>query len=74
MIDITKEIITEKGLRVIDLQYIPCNSCGNQVTYPIKGSIVVSEKPFKTEFCIWTEDGECDKVFKSNKNKNIKEK
>ena len=48
---------TKSGKRVIDLEIVLKNSCGNEVTFPVKGSIVVREKPLKTKYTIWTLDG-----------------
>ena len=51
------EIRTKGGQRVVGLQYVPRNSCGDMVTYPIKGSIVRCEKPLKLEYNIWSPEG-----------------
>ena len=67
MIDINKTYRTAEGKRVYNLNYVPFNSCGEKVTYPIKGSIIVREKPFKTRYQIWSEDGITDVVFGKNK-------
>jgi hypothetical protein len=48
---------TKSGQRVTHVQYVPYNSAGRKVTFPIKGSVVVREKPLKLKFCIWTIDG-----------------
>lgn len=73
MIDITKPHRTKEGKRVIDLTYVPYNSCGNKVTYPIKGTIVVREKPRKLEYCIWSEDGRYDVVWGNHSEKDLVE-
>ena len=65
MIDINKTYRTRSGKRVIGLKYVPLNSNGEKVTYPIKGSIIVREKPFKARYQIWSEDGITDVVFKN---------
>ena len=67
MIDINKKYRTREGKRVYSLNYVPLNSCGEKVTYPIKGSIVVREKPLKYRYQIWSEDGITDVVFGKNK-------
>jgi len=56
-IDVKGDYKTSKGQRVIDLQCILCNSTGSEVTFPIKGSVVIKEKPLRTEYTIWTLDG-----------------
>jgi len=48
---------TVSGKRVIYLVYEAIGSAGNKVTFPIKGTIVVREKPWKTEYQIWTPGG-----------------
>ena len=60
------EAKTKKGQRVVNLSYVPHNSIGGKVTYPIKGSIVRKEKPFKVEYAIWSEDGKQDVVWGNN--------
>ena len=62
-LSLPSELKTVNGKRVIDVRYEPRNSTGAKVTYPIKGSIVVQEKPFKTEYAIWSADGRIDVVF-----------
>jgi hypothetical protein len=73
LIDITRPIKTKSGKRVIGLKYKEYNSCGKRVTYPLKGSIVVREKPLKLEYCIWSEDGIYDVVWKKNSELDIVE-
>ena len=63
MIDINKPVQTKSGKRVVALSRIPFNSAGNKVTFPIKGTIVVNEKPLRTVFNIWTDDGINDPVM-----------
>ena len=70
-IDITKKYITRSGKRVVGLSCVPRNSCGELVTYPIKGSIVIKEKPLKLEYCIWSDEGVTDVVFGKNKGKDL---
>lgn len=62
MIDINKEYKTRDGNVVINLEYIPFNSAGKRVTFPIKGTIVY-EKPRKLQYCIWTKDGKYDPTW-----------
>ena len=73
MIDVNKSYRTKNGQRVINLTYVPLNSAGNKVTYPIKGSIVRSEKPLKVEYMIWSEDGIVDVVWGRHSNDNLTE-
>lgn len=56
-IDPSKVYKTACGKRVVDLHINLHNSNGNEVTYPVKGTIVLREKPFKTTYAIWTLDG-----------------
>ena len=62
-IDPTKEYRTKSGKRVISINIVTHNSCGGKVTYPVKGCIVVREKPWKTDYCIWSADGRYDVVW-----------
>lgn len=75
MLDLTKEY-TCNGKRVIGLEYTPTVICSNgtaiQVTYPIKGTIVVSEKPRKLRYQTWSEEGIADIVW--GKGHNLVEK
>lgn len=52
-----KQYRTKSGKRVIGLEVVLKNSTGAEVTFPVKGSIVTSEKPFRTLYHIWTLDG-----------------
>lgn len=61
-IDINKEY-TCNGKRVIGLQIVLKNSCGDMVTYPVKGSVVLREKPLKMGYSIWSIKGEKDVVW-----------
>ena len=64
-IDLSKEYKTVSGKRVILSQIVLYNSLDEEVTFPVKGSVVVSEKPFKTKFSIWTLDGRWDTIKKN---------
>jgi hypothetical protein len=57
------DTVLKDGRRVIGLKYVPFNSAGARVTYPIKGSIVTCEKPLKTTYGIWSIDGKNDVVW-----------
>jgi len=67
MIDINKKY-TCNGKRVINLKIELKNSIGEDVTYPVKGSIVVREKPFKLKYAIWSIDGKEDVVWNTGHN------
>lgn len=67
MIDVNKKYKCG-GKTVIGLKIVERNMCGNLVTYPVKGSVVTCEKPFKTELRIWSIDGIADVVWGKGKN------
>ena len=71
MIDITKKWMTREGKIVVNLNYTPLNSCGNKVTYPIKGTIILRDKPLKTTYAIWSEDGISDVVWRNNSEQDL---
>lgn len=71
MLDITRPLHTKSGKRVIGLKIKEHNCVGNKVTYPLKGSIVIREKPLKLEYCIWTLDGIYDIVFNTHEEMNL---
>jgi hypothetical protein len=54
-----KQYKTRDGHRVINVHEVPFNSVGNLVTFPIKGNVVIKEKPGKmnTTYTIWRKDG-----------------
>jgi len=56
-IDIAKPYKTQSGKRVIDLNIKLYNRIGNEVTFPVKGTVIVKEKPLRTRYQIWTLDG-----------------
>jgi len=66
-IDVTKTYKTRGGKTVENLQIVLHNSVGNEVTYPVKGTIVLKEKPRKTTYAIWSLDGKHNVCFSSNK-------
>ena len=66
MIDITKTYTTRTGKRVVGLQYKPYNDYGEAVTYPFKGTIIRREKPLKTSYAIWDENGRYDVVWSTH--------
>jgi len=65
-IDLDVTYRTRSSKRVINLERTLYNSNGNEVTFPVKGSVVVREKPFKSEYQIWTLDGRADVLNKSD--------
>ncbi len=72
MIDVTKPIVTRDGKRVICARRIEKNSCGEKVTYPIKGNIVVHEYPLRTEYQLWSDEGFFDVVWGNSPEKDIR--
>lgn len=62
-IDPDKQYYTREGYQVINLHIVMENSVGDEVTYPVKGTVVVRTKPYKTEYHIWSLDGRRDVVF-----------
>lgn len=66
MIDLSKSYVTRNGFKVCNLHYKPFNSLGNKVTFPIKGSIIIKDKPLRMIYQIWTEDGNCS-IFGEHK-------
>jgi len=73
MIDLGKIQTTRGGKRVIALRYVPRNSAGRKVTFPIKGTVIEREKPLRTSYQIWTEDGEVDPVWGRNPERDLVE-
>lgn len=51
--DLTKPMKTRDGCRVTNLSFVPRNCVGNFVTFPIKGTVIVNEKPLKQMFMTW---------------------
>jgi len=68
---LSKELKTVSGHRVIGVEFVETNSVGNKVTFPIKGSIVLREKPLKLEYNIWTKDGRLSIWEKTKKDLDI---
>ena len=64
MIDLKKQYKTRNGLKVVLHEIKLKNSCGKNVTYPVKGTIYHS--PRKKEYMIWSIDGIIDVVFENN--------
>jgi len=65
-IDPSKTYKTRGGKRVEHIQIVLHNGIGEEVTNPVKGSIIVREKPRKTEYCIWALDGVWDVVWNNH--------
>lgn len=57
MLDLARPMRTRSGKRVINLVFKPLNDVGDVVTFPIKGSVVVREKPLRLRYATWTEHG-----------------
>lgn len=73
-IDVTKTYKTRDGKTVENLQIVLHNSVGNEVTYPVKGTIVVRTKPRrKTEYALWSLDGRADVVWGHHKERDLKQ-
>ena len=70
-IDITKTYKTRNGKEVEGLHIVMHNSCGDEVTYPVKGSVVVKKRPRKTEYHIWSLDGRANTVFKDTEHRDL---
>lgn len=73
MIDLTKKYRTASGKRVINLKRVPYNSAGRKVTFSIKGSIILREKPLRVGYQIWTDEGICDPVHNAMSSLNLVE-
>jgi hypothetical protein len=55
--DTTREYRTRSGDRVIIHECVPHNSCGDRVTFPIKGTVIKASNPRIKRFNIWTTEG-----------------
>ena len=68
-IDLTKTYKTQSGNEVILHEIKLQNSCGNDVSYPVKGSIVfiTPKERKKMKYNIWSLDGEYDLLNKNHK-------
>ncbi len=64
---------TMAGQRVEYIRIKMKNDAGDTVTFPVKGTIIRSEKPRRTEFMIWTLDGVIDPVWNQNHMDNLVE-
>ena len=73
MIELTKQYKTKDGCRVELHEIVLKNSYGKEVTYPVKGTIVLREKPRKTEYMIWSLDGIIDVVWGNNSHHDLVE-
>lgn len=60
-IDVSKQYRTKSGHKVIGLQIVLENSCGREVTYPVKGSIIIPGR--RPRYAIWSLDGKSDVVW-----------
>lgn len=73
MIDPKKKYRTRDGKRVINIHIEKYNSAGEEVTYPVKGTIIVREKPFKTDYAIWSPEGISDVVWGNHSERDLVE-
>ena len=73
-VDSKKTYKTKDGKDVIGLQIKLYNSIGNEVTFPVKGTIIDKKKPLKLRYQIWTLDGRCDILSPSKDDLILKEK
>lgn len=69
-IDINRKY-TSNGCEVINLQIVLHNSNNKEVTYPVKGSVIVRKKPLKVEYMIWSLDGKRDVVWGNDQKTNL---
>jgi hypothetical protein len=69
--NLPNELKTVSGLRVIGVTFKEKNSAGMEVTFPIKGSIVLQEKPLKLEYNCWAKNGRISLWKKSKKDLDI---
>ena len=70
-IDITRPLKTRSGKRVIGIVRKTHNDIGDEVTYPLKGTIILREKPLKVTYHIWSNEGISDIVFGNMKDKDL---
>jgi hypothetical protein len=71
-IDSYKNYITKSGKKVINLEIKLTNSNGNEVTYPVKGTILTKKgNKITTEYAIWSLDGRSDVVKGNNLNNDL---
>jgi hypothetical protein len=67
-IDPSKTYRTRDGSEVINVQIVLFNSCGHEVTFPVKGTILRKKKVRTVpEYHIWTLDGRSN-LFNENQN------
>jgi len=77
MIDLSKTYKTRSGLKVVLHKIVLKNSCGKNVTYPVKGTIYHNTKKNyghqKTQYFIWSIDGIADIVWGNNRDLDLVE-
>jgi hypothetical protein len=56
-LDLSKMYKTASGKTVESLSCILYNSLGEEVAYPLKGTVVLCKHPRKTRYTSWTLDG-----------------
>jgi len=60
----TEKQYTSGACEVVDLKIVLHNSNDSEVTYPVKGTVILATKPrLKTEYRIWSLDGRADVVW-----------
>lgn len=64
-IDINKKY-TCNGYPVMGIVIEEFNSCGDLVTYPVKGTVMISQR--KRRYMIWSIEGQNDVVWNKNPN------
>lgn len=69
-----KKQYTCGGKRVVNLRIELYNNVGKEVTYPVKGTVIISEKPWRTKYQIWSLDGRADVVWKKGPNLEMAQK
>ena len=63
--------INGKGQRVLINDIVPKNLIGELVTYPVKATIILNEKPRRTRYDIFSPDGISDVVWDTDPMENL---
>lgn len=56
----TRSYITRSGNRVVLHEFVPRNSNGATVTFPVKGTVIDKDNPRRKHMQIWTLEGRSD--------------
>lgn len=59
-IDTARTYRTRAGKTVVLHDFVPRNSAGALVTFPVKGTIIRRDTPRRSDYQIWTRDGRAD--------------